>query len=95
MNAHQRAAKLFTAAARDGLEGPTEEQVADAIHDAEENVWQDVHVLLLKSKHPELSDWLEKVRDRRTMDAHDAAVPEGFYEPDAERAQRIMEGRLA
>ncbi len=71
MNSHERAERLFTEAAKDGLDGPTEEQVADAIHDAEQSVYQDIQMALITSKHPEMADWLDKLMGRKRMDAED------------------------
>lgn len=71
MNSHKRSERLFIEAALDGLDGPTEAQVADAIHDAEESVYQDIQMALSQSKRPELADWLDKLMERNLVDTED------------------------
>lgn len=39
MNNHDRAAALFISAEKVGLDAPTEARVAEAIHDAEEDIY--------------------------------------------------------
>ena len=69
MTSAQRAENLFSRAAKAGLDGPTEGQVHEAIHDAEEEVYRDILMLFMESKHPEMADWLEKKLELRQLDA--------------------------
>lgn len=72
MNHLQRATYLFKEAERDGLDFPTEQQVADAINDACGDTKTEI-VLMLRSKGMgAAADYLERIEDRRHLKDEDA-----------------------
>lgn len=65
MNAHERAKALMIEAEKLGCDTPTESMIAEAIHDAEYEIFQDIESSLKQADMPGPAACIDRWRDQK------------------------------